>query len=63
MKLIPLKEQTVFNGKMPRGIAKLLKGNELRLYHMLLEYHNNSFDYAFPTYKDIRDYFDKGGGR
>ncbi|MGL5713327.1 MAG: helix-turn-helix domain-containing protein [Paraclostridium sp.] len=60
MKIIPIEEQKRFNGKMPFGIAKLIKGNELSLYIMLLEYHNNFYGYAFPTYDDIRKYFGKG---
>ena len=60
MKLIPIREQKRFNGKTPCGIAKVLKGNELSLYLMLLEYHNNTYNYAFPTYEDIRRYFNKG---
>ena len=43
--------------KVPYNISKQLKGNELRLYLMLLEYYNKDFNYAYPTYKHISDYF------
>ncbi len=46
--------------KMPYRIAQELKGNELRLYLMLLEYYNKNFDYAFPSYNSIRKYFGDG---
>lgn len=60
MEIIPIKERKRFNGKICNDVQKYLKGNELRLYMLLCQYHNNNYDYAHPTYEQIREYFGKG---